>query len=290
MEDNLQSQTPVAPAPVAESSPTAASSDLSSPAGRDPESLTVEPAGTSSEPIKENILGDVAENVKPAEPAEPAIKDLTDPAARDPVKDVSQQKPEDKKITEESKADAKPEETKVLPSYEPFNLPENISMDAEPVAEFTKLLGELETSKLDHDGYQATGQKLIDMHLKGVQESINRLNDYYTSFHEHQKAEWFNAFKNDPEIGGEKITETVDNLRNAVEVYGGTPEQVTEFRQIMKYTGVGNHPALIRILSNMDKAIRKYTTEGDGNRMVPAQRPAPSKVKDYQRFYTGGNG
>jgi len=75
-------------------------------------------------------------------------------------------------------------------------------------------------------------------------------------------------------------------LRDAVENYGGTAEQVKEFRQLMKDTGVGNHPALTRILYNMQQKINKYTTEGDAQRMVPGGRPAPSKVKDYQRFYT----
>ena len=55
----------------------------------------------------------------------------------------------------------------------------------------------------------------------------------------------------------------------------------------MKETGVGNHPAVIRILKNMDAKLRGYETEAGGNRIVPAQKPAPSKVKDYQRFYTG---
>jgi len=209
---------------------------------------------------------------------------------------------------EEAKPDAKPEGDKpadapaetpvetVLPTYEDFKLPENYTADKESLSEFTKLLGEMETSagKLDHAGYQDAGQKLIDLGTKAVQDSITRLNEYYTQFHENQKKEWFESFKKDPEMGGEKLQETVSVLRSSVEQYGGTPEQVAEFRQIMKDTGVGNHPAVTRILFNMQQKINKYETEADNgnggsNRIVPGAKPAPTKVKSYQQFYGGSN-
>lgn len=244
-----------------------------------PENALVETAeAPASEGPVESVLGDTSsKEVKPADGAKPdAIKEEVKPSG-------------------DADSVVKPEaESPVAPVYEEFKLPENYSADKGSLDGFTKLLGELETAsgKMDHAGYQEAGQKLVDLGTKAVQDSINRLNDYYAQIHETQKKDWFESFKKDPDMGGEKLAETVSVLRGAVESYGGTEAQVAEFRQVMKDTGVGNHPAITRILYNMAQKISKYETEADNgnggsNRIVPGARPAPSKTKDYQRFYGG---
>lgn len=236
----------------------------------------VKPA-TETPSATESVLGDP----KPSADAKPTEVKTETPAIE--KKEASGDKPT------ETKADI-PAETKIeLPKYEDFKLPENLSIDKEPLDAFTKILGEIETGKLDHLGMQEKGQALIDLAAKNTVESINRLNDYYVQFHENQKKEWFNSFKADPEMGGDKLDATVGMLRDAVEQNAGTEAQLTELRTLMKETGVGNHPALTRLIYNMQQKINKFTTEGSDNRMVPGGRPAPSKVKDYQRFYTGGS-
>lgn len=214
-------------------------------------------------PISENILGDAPE------PTEKKIDE--------PVKDAPEP---DLKTTEK---DVKPE----VPVYEAFKLPEDVSADSakDTLDTFSKLLGEIETGKLDHTGFQDAGQKLVDLHIQGVQESVKNLNDYYVTLHEKTGTEWLSAFKADPEIGGANVEKTVGNVREAVEAYAGNEQQKAEFRELMKSTNVGKHPAMIRLLANMDAKIRQYTTEPT-NSMVPAARPAPNKVKDYQRFYS----
>lgn len=273
------SESPATPDVVVESAPISAPvidtppDSLSVNAAPEPTPATE--AAPSAEPASaaesENILGDAAPETKHEAEAKP-----------------------EEKAPVETPPEAAPEV--VLPTYEEFKLPENYSADKEAIGEFSKLLGELEVAagKLDHAGYQEVGQKLIDLGTKNVQASIERLNEYYANFHENQKKEWFESFKKDPDMGGEKLQGTVSELRKAVEQYGGTPEQVAEFRQIMKDTGVGNHPALSRLLYNMQQKINKYETESDNgnggnNRIVPASKPAPTKVKNYQQFYGGGS-
>ena len=282
------STTPPASTPATNAAPVAASVTPTAPSGT--ESITpsasateaVTPVTATSSDTKpadapasaESILG--GDNVKET-PKEPAPAD----AAKLDGKDTAS-KPESK-----PEGDTAPEGEKVFPTYEPLKLPENLQVDSEQMQEFDKLIGEIESSKLDHKGFEETRQKLADMHIKGVTESINRLNDYYVQLHEQQKSNWLDAFKNDPEIGGENIAKVTGNLRSAVETYGGNEAQIAEFRELMKTTGVGNNPALIRLLHNMDAKIRKYETEGGDIRMVPAARPAPVKIKPHQLFYTG---
>ena len=274
----------VSTTPAATAAPVAVETPVSTPA---PSSETVSAApaaeAVTEAPVAENVLGDAApaEPVKVETPAE--VKAETKPEVKEGEKPVTE-------TPVEGEA-AKPAEA-VLPTYEEFKIPEGVNLDKEQLGAFNKILGEIETGKLDHAGMQEAGQKLVDLATKATADSIQRLNDYYVQFHENQKKGWFESFKNDPEMGGANLDKTVSLLRDAVETYGGDEKQVAEFRSVMKETGVGNHPAVIRILNNMAQKIAKYTTEGDtggAQRMVPGQRPAPSKVKDYQRFYSGGS-
>lgn len=191
-------------------------------------------------------------------------------------------------VKTEAKTEEKVETSKVeLPTYEAFTLPENVTLAKEPLDAFSKILGEIEVGKLDHAGMQAAGQKLIDLAAKNTVDTVNRLNDYYVNIHETQKKDWFEASKKDPELGNgdDKVfADIASNLRSSIDNYAGTSEQQKEFRTLMKDTGVGNHPALLRMLNNMQKKIDSYTKE-KGNMAVPAQAPAPSKVKPYQSFY-----
>lgn len=196
-------------------------------------------------------------------------------------------KPEAKAETKpETKTDAAPEaktET-ALPIYEDFKFPENFGADKESLGEFTKLLGEIETGKFDHKSMQEKGQALVDLGIKAVNQSIERLNDYYVQIHEKQKTDWFDSFKKDPEIGGDHVKATISNIGDAIETYGGSPEQIKELRTQMNESGYGNYPPLLRLINNMQAKINSYTKETQGG-IIPGQRPAPSKVKPYQSFY-----
>lgn len=285
-----------APAATSASSPTvetsaasqeAAASSMNAPADSAANTSVVSTEITS-EPVKTEIKVETKTDVKEETQTPPATESiLGDEKPAVTAKESDKAKPDTKA---DSKAEVKAETTKVeLPTYEPFKLPENVSLDKEPLDAFSKILGEIEIGKLDHKGIQEAGQKLIDLAAKNTVDSINRLNDYYVGIHETQKKDWFEASKKDPELGNgdDKIfAEIANNLRSSIDTYAGTAEQQREFRTLMKDTGVGNHPALLRMLNNMQKKIDSYTKE-KSNMAVPAQAPAPSKVKPYQTFYKG---
>lgn len=205
-------------------------------------------------------------------------------------------------IPSEKKTDAKPEADKAvkaetptevkseLPVYEEFKVPEGFTLEKEPLNAFTKILGEIETGKLDHIGMQTKGQELIDLAAKSTADSITRLNDYYVQISNDAKKVRFEALKADAEMGGDKLSDTIATLQRTVGEYGGSENQIAEFRKEVSEAGIDASPALCRLIYNMQKKIDTYTKENDGNRIVPGQAPAPSKVKDYQRFYSGSNG
>ena len=186
----------------------------------------------------------------------------------------------------EKASEVKTPEKVELPTYEAFKTPENVKLEGEHLSEFTKILGELETGKLDHKGYQEYGQKLIDYGTKVVTDSINRLNDSYVQIHQQNQKARFEALKADPDLGGDRLPETISSLQRSINEYGGTEAQIAEFRKEVTESGLGASPTICRLLHNMQQKINKYTTEGTENRMVPGAKPAPSKVKDYMKFYS----
>lgn len=187
------------------------------------------------------------------------------------------------------KKDAPVEAPTEFPVYEDFKLPEGVALEKEPLDAFTKILGEIETGKLDHAAMQSKGQALIDLAAKSTADSINRLNDHYVQIHNENKKARFESLKKDPELGGDKLPDTIATLQKTVGEYGGNEAQIAEFRKEVSEAGIDASPALCRLIYNMQQKINKYTTEGNGSRIVAASQPAPSKVKDYQRFYSAGS-
>lgn len=265
----------------AEAAPAVPAADPTPPAA--PAAEPAAPAATEAAPVEK--------------PAEPAATETPVPPAAESV--LGAEKPVETKPTEtvekkpdategEKPKDAPAEPVKVeLPKYEEFKIPEGVSVEKEPMEAFSKILGEIETGKLDHVGMQTKGQELIDLAAKNTIDSIERLNDYYVQIHNEQKANWFKDFKADPVMGGGNVEATMSLLQTSVSEYGGTTEQIASLRKMVNDTGVTNNPDLLRLIYNMQQKINTYTTEGGENRIVPGAKPAPSKTRDYQRFYTG---
>src|SRR6185437_7889894 len=146
------------------------------------------------------------------------------------------------------------------------------------------ILGEFESgSKADHAKVQEFGQKLVDLYVNEVQGLGQRLQQRQVEIWNDQNAAWKDEVRGDPELGGNRIATTLNTCGSVIEQYGGTPQQIAELRQAFNATGAGNHPAVVRLLHNIGKAL------GEG-RPVPAQKPAPAPVGKAQRRYAGNTG
>ncbi len=167
-----------------------------------------------------------------------------------------------------------------LPTYDAFELPEEFTVDNERFGEFTKALGEFEAlTKVDHGEVQKLGQKLIERHIAEVQTIADTLNKKYLSDFEKQTKGWLDSFKADPEIGGNRWETTANAAVEFITTHGGNQAQQAEFRQLMESTGVGNHPAMIRMLANAMNANRE-------GRPLPAAKPMTETSKVAKRYGT----
>lgn len=162
-----------------------------------------------------------------------------------------------------------------LPTYEPFTLPENVAFDTEKMGEFTKSLGEFEAlTKSSHEEVQKFGQQLLDRHLAEMQ----RYTESLTQAWEKQRNDWKEAFLKDPEFTNRTDT-AVNSAIDAISVYGGDSKQQQEFRDLMESTGVGNHPAIIRLLSNV------MVAKAEPKPLAAPQIATPKTASKIERMY-----
>ena len=221
-------------APVAETPPVA-STEAQAPAPA---------ADPTPAPKAETVMGEALD----AKPVETTPK----PVEAKPVTEAPKVEGDTKATEGQSEEPAPP------PTYDPFTLPEGVSLDAERVNKFTDILRELEvTGKADHATVQQFGQKAVEFHVEEVKKAVQDLTSLYQQSWERQKTEWKDTFLKDPEIGGNRFQTTVDAARSFIRTHGGTPEQQQEFRNVMESSGLGNHPAVIRLLANAGSAMKE---------------------------------
>lgn len=160
------------------------------------------------------------------------------------------------------------------PTYEPFVVPEGVKLDDTRVKDFTGLLAELEQSgKADHTAVQAFGQKAVDFHINEIKKAVTDVQKFYQTSFENQKNAWRDQTQKDPEIGGNRFDTSVKAALTFIRTHGGTQEQQTEFKNLMETSGLGNHPAMIRLLAKAGAAM------SEGRLLQATTPPAAPKSK-----------
>lgn len=285
------------PAPAIETTPAATASPVAGEVAP-----AVAPASAGAESPAPQQTAQTAE--KPAEQPKTEAKKETSLLGEEPKKEEvkpaegekkveeGEKKPEDKKDTkpeekagEEKKADgSQSEEPAPLPTYEEFKIPEGVILDKEPLEKFTKRLGEFQNlTKAETAKVQEFGQQLIDDHIAGVQDAVKRYNETLVKQWDKQRNDWKTKFEADPEIGGNRKDTTLKAALEFIRTHGGNEEQQVSLRKLFDETGVGNHPALIRVFANAMAANRE-------GRALPASKPAPdSRSKVSTRYGNSGS-
>jgi uncharacterized membrane protein len=165
------------------------------------------------------------------------------------------------------------------PTYEPFTVPEGVTLESERLGEFTGLLSQFETeTKADHGKMQALGQELLNRHIQGVQQAIQTARQADMAAFETVKTQWKDAVIADPELGGNRLQTTLDSARNFIRTHGGSEAEQGEFIRAIDEAGLGNHPAVIRILARAGSSM----SEG---RPLTASAPAPAPTSRVEKMY-----
>lgn len=118
--------------------------------------------------------------------------------------------------------------------FEP-KLPEGITLDPELGAKFLEFV---KAKNLTHEEAQA----LVDLNL---QQQAKQAEQYQAT-----QREWIEQSRTDKEFGGEKFSENLAVANKALSAFG-TPQ----IKDLLKSTGFGNHPEVIRMFVKIGNAV-----------------------------------
>lgn len=144
--------------------------------------------------------------------------------------------------------------------YEPFALPEGMSVEPEALEQAHALFAE---SRLP----QKQAQRFIDLALAREKAAAER---GVKAFHDLQ-AKWVAEIKADPEIGGERLGAAVASASRVLERLA-----IPGLREALNMTGAGNHPAVVKAFVRIGRLLAedRFSPGRDG----PPQHRSPAEV------------
>lgn len=241
---------------------------------------TTEPAAPTASPAEQSTPID-ASSPTPAvstETAAPSVEPVKTEEAPKAETLLGEKKAEERPVeikAEEKAVETKTEDAPIEPAKYEFTLPEGVKVDDAKFDEFTKMLGEFETTaKVPHDELQKLGQQMVDRHIQEMQRYTQTITEAWNK----QKNDWKDSFLKDPEFVNRTDT-VVNSAIDAIGTFGGNTKQQDEFRSLMETSGVGNHPAMIRLLSNVMLA------KAEGKPLAAPQIATPNKVSKMSKMY-----
>lgn len=268
-------------ATAAETTQTAAPAD---PAAAAPTNSETAPAAPQSQPsllaTAEPKPAPELSEAKPAEGEKPAEAKAPDPA---------EAKPAEAKPAEPAPAKTEaPAEAPPAPSYDPFELPEGVSLEADQMGRFTEELGKLELAgKVSHELVQKFGQDLVNLHVEQVGRAVDAIRQQQIEAWSSTNQRWQDEVKSDPAIGGNRLDTAMQVCGSVIEEFGGTrdpksgeinKDEVKALREALVATGAGNHPAIVKFVHRIGEAL------GEG-RPIAAPKPPPEQVRKADRLY-----
>ena len=140
-------------------------------------------------------------------------------------------------------------------SYSDFDLPDGVEMNKGYMDKMGPLYKEFGLT-------QEQAQKLITAQVGYVQEGEAGRTNQVEELHK----SWLDEAKADKDIGGDNFDSTLKAANLAVNKFGGK-----EFKTLLRSTGLGNHPEIIRVFSKIGSLL-KEDVPGDTKLSVVGQK------------------
>lgn len=150
--------------------------------------------------------------------------------------------------------------------YEDFTLPEGVKLEGDQLIAATDLFKGLNLN-------QAGAQSLIDFHTAQMAAAVAAPEAAYKEMTEG----WRTAAQADPEIGPHTAKIKAD-LGKALDTLGDA-KLVTDFKEAMNLTGVGDHPAFIKVMAKWaSRVIEPSHITGAGPVVPKAPDAKPASI------------
>lgn len=172
-----------------------------------------------------------------------------EPAADEPVKETPKPtEAEAPKPTEEAKPEDKPAETPpVEPIVYDLKMPEGIVADPAQMTAATELFRE-------HNLTPETAQRLVDMHADALKTFAATTAESQHRVFADTRAQWRTAIKADEQLGGAGYETTLKAGARVRDMFVA-PANMQAFNDMLRVTGVGDHPEFWRFAANIARFI-----------------------------------
>lgn len=181
--------------------------------------------------------------------------------AGQPGEKTAEQKAADEAAAAEAAAAEAAKAAGAPEKYEPFVAPEGTAIDATVLTQFEEAARELNLP-------QDKAQQLIDKMAPAMaQQQVAQMQQL--------SQDWQAAASSDKEYGGDKLAENLGYATKAVDTFA-SPELKTMLRE----TGLGNHPELVRFMVRAGKAISE-------DKIVTGGAPASANRSAAEVLYGG---
>jgi len=154
-----------------------------------------------------------------------------------------------------------------IPEKYDFKVPEGVEVDDAIRAEVEAIAKEGKMSL-------ELAQKVFDMKV-GTQATVL---EKFQSEHAVRVADWGEQTRNDPEIGGEKYEQSVRVAQKVINKFGSAG-----FGEMLKTSGYGNHPEVVRMMAKIGHAMSEDSLEIAGN---PGGANGPQKTTSFYNHPT----
>jgi hypothetical protein len=171
------------------------------------------------------------------------------------------------------------QQAKAPEKYEDFKVPDGVTLDTKAVEAFSPLFRELNLT-------QDQAQKLVDVQAKVLSDAATayqaQLKDDAFALEQvgavlgNQRESWGKALKADGEIGGKDYDKNVQTAQRAIARFGSP-----ELKNILKTTGLGNHPEFVRFCLKVGHTVTEDSTALGGG------AAAGSRKSNEDVFYGG---
>lgn len=204
---------------------------------------------------------EVAPVVEPAPevPAEPAPAELT------PIEVAPEPAAEGEKPAEEVKPEPPP-----APVYADFKLPEGVSVTPEQIAPFTDILGK-------HGISQEVGQELMDLHANALKQAAEATTQGQFDTFEQTRRTWREDFF---KSAGNRSDTIANDAKQAIKDLVPDTAKRTELYEVLKFTGAGDHKAVINLLAAAGRKLRERAAPPQGVRMSGQSKSAADRRYD----------
>lgn len=153
--------------------------------------------------------------------------------------------------------------------YEAFSLPDGYALEGDMLDSVTAFAKAQNLT-------QEQAQALVDLGAKQAQAIMGQITEQATAnpvmLAEHWAGVWSKQTAEDPEVGGDKLAETVGLGRRVLATFG-TPE----FAEFLTQTGLAHNLHLVRFMHKVGKAVSEdtlVTPQGGNNNQPPGRDPA----------------